>query len=222
MGLNTLSQVPNSITLVLCLFMPQAPAVLETSCFVFPLSLHFDVIRVALRTQKTVQEQKYKEELEIATTAKIPFNPYIMASHAAGNPVSTLRISYILDILSWTFFFLVYCQEASTDHANTKILQKVTTSPNLRVWKWGTLPTFTCKSGQECSALLSLPQSSTAMLITGAWQHQLPELPPATPSAGLHRLKDQEAEGPGRLICMWVRGLAKVGNGWESAALLVL
>lgn len=118
--------------------MPQAPAVLEASCFAFPLSLHFDVIRVALRTQKTVQERTHKEELERATTAKIPFNPYIMASHAAGNPVSTFRISCTLDDLSWTFsffFFLLYCQEASTDHANAKILQKVTTSPNVRVRK---------------------------------------------------------------------------------------
>lgn len=80
--------------------MPQAPAVLETSCFVFPLSLHFDVIRVAPRTQETVQESRYKEELETATTAKIPFNPYIMASCAVGNPVSTFRISYKLHILS--------------------------------------------------------------------------------------------------------------------------
>lgn len=119
-------------------------------------------------------------------------------------------------------FFLVYCQEATSAHANAKILQKVITSPNLRVQKWGTPPTVTCKSGQECSALLSLPQSSTAMPIAGAQQYQFQHLPPSTPlsSAGLHRLKDQEAEGPGRLICTWVRGQAKVGNGWESAALL--
>lgn len=31
--------------------MPQAPAMLDTSCFVSTLSLHFDVIRVALRTE---------------------------------------------------------------------------------------------------------------------------------------------------------------------------
>lgn len=57
------------------------------------------------------------------------------------------------------------------------------------MWKW-----------TRVLGALSLPQSSTAMLVTGAQQHQLQELPPATPScsAGLQCLKDQEAEVPGR------------------------
>lgn len=57
------------------------------------------------------------------------------------------------------------------------------------MWKW-----------TRVLGALSLPQGSTAMLVTGAQQHQLQELPPATPScsAGLQCLKDQEAEGPGR------------------------
>lgn len=58
------------------------------------------------------------------------------------------------------------------------------------------------------------------MLIPGGQQHLPCETPPATPSAsaGLDSLRDQEAEGPGRMTGTWIRGLAKAGNSWEDIA----
>lgn len=190
--------------------------------FSFP-SLHFDVISVALRIQKIVQEWRYKEVLEGRITAKIPFSPYILASQPVSNTLSTLKASYMLDILiCWLFFLPSFLPRISLS---------LSSSPSLSVLSIMQVPKFYWRLqldqmfgwGKEAPSRLpheqldrSAPCCSCCSMLTpqSCWslEHSLLEIPSATPlpSAGLHHLEDQTGTR--------VRGLAKAGNSWKGIA----
>lgn len=92
-----------------------------------------------------------------------------------------------------------------------------------QMFGWGKeAPSLLPHEQLDRSAQYSSPCCSCCSMLTPCWslEYLLWEIPSATPlpSAGLHHLEDQDAEGPGRLTGTWVRGLAKAGNSWKGIA----
>lgn len=162
MGLNTLSQAPKSITLDLYLHAPGS--VLETSCVFFPLSLLW-CHQGSTENIKDCARVWYKQHMKRGTIAKTPFNYYIPASQPVNNPLSTLKTSYILDILiCWGFFPPSLPPRIPPSLSSPSVMQVPRFYRRLQldqIFRCGkevpSFPAISLTNGQECSVLLSLP-----------------------------------------------------------------
>lgn len=166
----------------------------------------------------------YKEDLERATPAKIPFNPYNLASQPVGNPRSTLKTSYILDLICWVFFPLVCHQESHRvyhqvyHHYQSWKCQDFTEGYYLTKFLDVERRPLPCCLMNKWTRVLSTP-----LLAADQPSHADPwsSLGPAlgdSPSCSVVFSRAAPSEGPGMLPGTWVKGLAKAGNSWEGAA----